>query len=536
MLRLLRAFAGFAALLLLSGLGLVVTTTPASATAALLCTSYTGCAKAGLSNAGYASANRTMYWRMYNGHNCTNYVAYRMVQSGLPNTRPWSGDGNASNWGPSNPDITNSVPAVGAVAWWAANVRPAGSAGHVAYVEQVISPDEIIVSQDSWGGDFSWARITRVGGSWPSGFIHFNDAKLVNTVKPTVAGTARVGQHLTATPGTWSQPGVALQYQWRADGVAIPGATTPSLTVDLAQQGKKIAVRVQAVKPGYSVARAFSPKTPAVEPGVISNTALPTITGTPKVDSTLSASSGTWFPQPTTLAYQWTADGLPIAGATATTLTPGPDLVGKAIAVTVTAAKDGYVDVPAGAVATAPVAPGTITVTGAPTITGTPQLGQTLSLDTGSFTPADATVSVQWLRAGVPVEGSTGSTYQLGAADLGSRISAVVTLTKPGYTTETPHAAPTQLVRTLPTMTVDTTPRKGRVRVVVRVTAPGVAPVAGTVVVRSHGKVVQQLTMTRGRVATTLTDLRPGLRSFTVRFLRTDSVGNVALRKTVRIL
>jgi surface antigen len=533
--RLLRAFSGFAALLLLSGLGLVVTTTPASATATLLCASYSGCAKAGMSNADYASANRTMYWRMYSGHNCTNYVAYRLVQSGLPDTRPWSGGGNASNWGPSNPEITNSVPAVGAVAWWAANVRPAGSAGHVAYVEQVISPDEIIVSQDSWGGDFSWARITRAGGSWPSGFIHFNDVKLVNTVKPTVAGTARVGQQLTATPGAWSQAGVALQYQWRADGVPIPGASGPSLTVDLAQQGTKIAVRVQAVKPGYSVARAFSPKTPTVAPGVISNTGLPMISGTPKVDSTLSASSGTWFPQPTTLTYQWTADGQPIDGATATTLTPGPDLVGKAIAVTVTAAKDGYVDVPAAAVATAPVAPGTITVTGAPTITGTPKLGQTLRLDTGRFTPADATVSVQWLRAGVPVEGGTGSTYELTAADLGSRISAVVTLTKAGYTTETPQAAPTGLVRTIPTMTVDTTSRNGRVRVVIRVTAPGVAPVTGTVVVSSHGKVAQQLTMTRGRVGTTLTGLRPGMRSFTVRFLQTDTVGHAALRKTVRI-
>ena len=63
------------------------------------------------------------------------------------------------------------------MAWWRANSSPAGSAGHVGYVEQVVSPDEIIVSMDWWGGDFTWARIIKGGGSWPSGFIHFNDRK-----------------------------------------------------------------------------------------------------------------------------------------------------------------------------------------------------------------------------------------------------------------------------------------------------------------------------------------------------------------------
>ena len=29
-----------------------------------------------------------MYWRMYAGHNCTNYVAYRLIQTGMPDSRP----------------------------------------------------------------------------------------------------------------------------------------------------------------------------------------------------------------------------------------------------------------------------------------------------------------------------------------------------------------------------------------------------------------------------------------------------------------
>ena len=47
-----------------------------------------------MSDAGYGAANATSYWRMYTGHNCTNYAAYRMVKSGMANVRPWSGRPN----------------------------------------------------------------------------------------------------------------------------------------------------------------------------------------------------------------------------------------------------------------------------------------------------------------------------------------------------------------------------------------------------------------------------------------------------------
>ena len=149
---------------------LVVTPT-AGAASTILCKGYQGCRDAGMGNAGYAKNRSTMYWRMYAGHNCTNYAAYRMVRSGLPNVRPWEGSGNAHYWGYEMAGITDTTPRVGAIAWWRANTSGiAGSSGHIAYVEKVVSTDTIIVSQDSWGGDFSWARITRSGTSWPAGF------------------------------------------------------------------------------------------------------------------------------------------------------------------------------------------------------------------------------------------------------------------------------------------------------------------------------------------------------------------------------
>jgi surface antigen len=315
---------------------------PAYATVTRLCYGYSSCANAGYSSSGYASANRTMYWLMFSGHNCTNYAAYRMVKSGLPNVRPWSGSGNATYWGTSMPSITNGTPRVGAVAWWRAGVYPAGSAGHVAYVERVISSDEIVVSQDSWGGDFSWATVTRDSKGWPSGFIHFNDVRLVNSARPTVSGDPQSGSVLTATPGKWAPGTPKLRYQWRADGVDIPGATSSTFQLTDDQVGKRVRVRVSAHELGYRTTRARSAPTDPVQPGVISNQTAPRVTGDPLVDSTLTADPGAWSPTPDSLSYRWFSDGTPISTADQPTLTLTPDLAGHALSVRVTAHRAGY--------------------------------------------------------------------------------------------------------------------------------------------------------------------------------------------------
>jgi surface antigen len=315
---------------------------PAYATVTRLCYGYTSCANAGYSNAGYASANKTMYWRMFSGHNCTNYAAYRMVKSGLPNVRPWDGSGNATYWGTSMSSITDGTPRVGAVAWWRAGVYPAGSAGHVAYVERVISNDEIIVSQDSWGGDFSWARVTRESKGWPSGFVHFNDVRLTNSLRPTVSGKPQAGSTLTATPGQWAPGTPTFHYQWRAGGQSIPGATGPTFKLTDDQVGKTVRVRVTARELGYRTTRARSDFTDPVQAGVISNDAVPRVTGDPLVDSTLTADSGSWSPTPDSVTYRWLSDGTPLTGADQPTLTLTPEMAGHALSVRVTAHRDGY--------------------------------------------------------------------------------------------------------------------------------------------------------------------------------------------------
>jgi surface antigen len=509
---------------LLLGLGTVLAApAPAQAGSALLCTSYTRCAEAGMPNAGYAKAARSMYWRMYAGHNCTNYVAYRMIRSGMPDVRPWAGGGNATNWGTANRRLTDSVARVGAVAWWRAHANPAGAVGHVAYVERVLSPTEIVVSQDSWGGDFSWRRITRGSGLWPSGFVHFNDVRLRNTVRPTLTGTAKVGKVLTARPGRWSVAGARYRYQWLAGGRVVAGATRPTLTLTRAQVALRLSVRVTASRVGYPTTTASSARTATVSPALLSHTARPTIDGRPQVSSTLTADPGTWSPAPVTLAYQWSADGVPLRGETGTTFTPGAAQVGRRLTVTVTGSRSGYVAVADTSLATAVVAPGELAPGRAVAWTGAPRLGQRLTAVPGSTVPAGP-ARYRWLRSGRPVPGATGATYRLTKADLGSHIRVSSTASRPGYADLTTTSGPTSRVRSTPTLRVTTVTGGGRVTLTATVTAPGVSAVTGTVRVRTPGQRTRDLVLRRGRATVTYTGLAPGNRSLRLHYLTSRTV------------
>jgi surface antigen len=491
-----------------------------------LCYGYANCQSKGMGNAGYAQANRTMYWMMYSGHNCTNYAAYRMVHSGLPNKRPWTGSGNAMYWGTSMSRITDGTPRVGAVAWWRANTGPAGSVGHVAYVEKIVSADEIIVSQDSWGGDFSWADITRASGNWPSGFIHFNDLDLSNTAAPEVTGTAKVGSRLTATPGTWTPGPVTVAYQWYAAGQPITGATAATYRLTRAVVGKAVTVAATASKPGYPAKTATSAPTDPVLPGTLRSTAAPTITGDPTVDQVLTLATGTWNPVPTGLTVQWLADGQPIPDvpADARQLTVTPALVGARISATVTASRAGYADVPATAAPTAPVAEATFTSTGTPTVSGLPRYGSVLSADPGVSTPTADSVTVQWLRDGQVVPGAEAATYPLTADDLGHRLAVVVTRDRAGYVTTTSRSTRTWRIKSDPT--IHLRPRASRqhwVRVNVRLTAPGAAPATGPVTIRI-GQKLAEATLVGGHAVVTIAGLAPGDRFLRVRYAGSDTV------------
>lgn len=165
---------------------------------------------------------------------------------------------------------------------------------------------------------------------------------VVTAGTPTITGTAKVGNRLTANPGTWSPSGVTFTYQWSADGKPITGATGSSFLLNGSQTGLQLTVTVTGSAHGFQPSRAASAPTARVAPGTLTSK-VPTIKGTARVSARLIAIPGTWGPAPVTLRYQWYASGRAITGATHSTFTPTRAQIGKHVTVKVTGYKVGYV-------------------------------------------------------------------------------------------------------------------------------------------------------------------------------------------------
>jgi hypothetical protein len=157
----------------------------------------------------------------------------------------------------------------------------------------------------------------------------------------------------------------------------------------------------------------------------------PGISGTVKVAVKVTASPGAWPVTAPTYTYQWLANGKPISGATGASYTIPASLAGQKLSVTVTAHKSGYNS----AVATSaayPVAKGTFAITVKPKLSGTPQVGKTLAVTKGTWSPAP-TIAIHWYANGKPVAHATGTSLKLTAAFKGQAISVAVTAGKIGY-------------------------------------------------------------------------------------------------------
>ncbi|MEH3033821.1 MAG: CHAP domain-containing protein [Aeromicrobium erythreum] len=147
------------------------------------CSTLDGCAAAGQDTFGWQDAYRSSFWHQSKGHNCTNYVAFRLTH-GRRTARP-PGTYSASTWlaaakkvgATSTSDPSKARP--GDVAWWGAKQRGASSSGHVAYVEAV-SGTTVTMSEDnalSSGAD-GFRRWTAAPGhvQFPVQFIRFRSS------------------------------------------------------------------------------------------------------------------------------------------------------------------------------------------------------------------------------------------------------------------------------------------------------------------------------------------------------------------------
>ncbi|MBM2617018.1 IPT/TIG domain-containing protein [Actinoplanes sp. LDG1-06] len=81
-----------------------------------------------------------------------------------------------------------------------------------------------------------------------------------------------------------------------------------------------------------------------------------------------------------------------------------------------------------------------------PAITGQAAVGSQLKASTGTWNPKGTAFTYRWAAGGTPIDGATGATYRVQAADLGKRLSVEVTATRSGYTAATARSTATAAV------------------------------------------------------------------------------------------
>ena len=133
-------------------------------------------------------------------------------------------------------------------------------------------------------------------------------------------------------------------------------------------------------------------------------------------------------------SYQWQADGADISDATSDTYTLAEADEGKAVSVKVSFTDDAGNDetLTSAATAAAEAKPNT-PATGQPTISGTAQVGETLTADTSGIADDDglsnSVFSYQWQADGAEISSATSDTYTLADADEGKAMSVTVSFT-----------------------------------------------------------------------------------------------------------
>jgi hypothetical protein len=175
------------------------------------------------------------------------------------------------------------------------------------------------------------------------------------------------------------------------------------------------------------------------------NTALPAITGTTTVGSTLTVSNGTWSGDDITYEYLWYRGEDPIWSATSNTYTLTSADEGSTIKCQVQGQNPVGAQVVFTASTTAVTSdPPTATVD--PVISGTATVGETLTVTSGTWDGSPTfTYQWQWAHISANIYGANTNTYTIVSEDLGRTLTCIVTATTNGGVTQK-RATPTSPV------------------------------------------------------------------------------------------
>lgn len=114
---------------------------------------------------------------------------------------------------------------------------------------------------------------------------------------------------------------------------------------------------------------------------------------------------------------------------------------------------------------TVTIRPLTFSVPRSPSISGTVQVGKTLSANPSTWTPTPTTVRYQWRVDGKAVTGATSRTWKVPASAKGKKVTVAVTGSRAGYTTRTTVSPATAAVKAgtfvVPTLRITGTAKVG---------------------------------------------------------------------------
>lgn len=301
----------------------------------------------------------------------------------------------------------------------------------------------------------------------------------VNTVLPSVGGTAKDGSGMYGSNGTWTGTSVVYSYQWRrcdavgAGCVDIPGATTYDHAALAADVGHALRIVVTGTNIAAAVS-AISNATAAVLPAdVPANVVLPAVAGTARAGLSLTSGVGAWTGGAIAYTGTWKrcdasgANCVDLAGSAATSLPLAVGDIGATFRRSVTATNSGgattVVSAPSSVVTSA--APANTVLPGV-TFPGTLAKGTVLTGSRGSWSsPAGATMTFEdhWLRcdatgAGCVDAHDTTVTHTVLTADVGSTLRYQITAKATNGESTTVASAATGVVPAPPVVVVPPKP------------------------------------------------------------------------------
>jgi hypothetical protein len=238
---------------------------------------------------------------------------------------------------------------------------------------------------------------------------------------PSITGTAKVGQTLTCVPAVGT-PGT-ISYAWTRGATSLGSGASYELTA--ADRTHVVTCTVTSVRAGYTDA------TNEVDSATVGygtfTLAAPSITGAAAVGETLTCAAA---PDSVgSLSYTWTRGATSLGSGDTYELTP--DDRTHVVTCTVTSVRAGYTDA-SNEVDSATVGSGSFCID-APSVTGTEQVGQTLTCAAAPGT--SGTISYAWTRGATAL--GSGTTYDLTPGDRTHVVTCTVTSVRDGYTDAT---------------------------------------------------------------------------------------------------